>query len=97
MKKHQQKRMTPPPRFEESTTNLPILDFSKWESNQDKQRKEFVQELRWACHTVGFFLLKRHGIPSSICQQGLLETRHFFQRPLQQKLSISYERYPNFR
>jgi isopenicillin N synthase-like dioxygenase len=55
-----------------------------------------VEELRVACHTIGFFLL-RHDISSELTEQQMEETRRFFQQPLETKLEISYEDSPAFR
>ncbi|KAL9190924.1 hypothetical protein ACHAXT_000630 [Thalassiosira profunda] len=56
----------------------------------------FADQLRKACHNIGFFLLE-HDIPEAICNQALSETRHFFARPLAEKKTISYEDSPAFR
>jgi len=55
-----------------------------------------VDRLHWACHNVGFFLLK-HDIPTELVQQQLHLTRTFFERPLKEKMRISYEDSPSFR
>ena len=47
-------------------------------------------------HEIGFFLLE-HDIPESVCQRALSETHQFFQRPLEEKLTISYENSRAFR
>lgn len=75
------------------TASLPVLDILQWyESPED-----FMEGLRCACHTVGFFFL-RHDIPMEVLQQQMKETRDFFQyRTIPEKLQISYENHPNFR
>lgn len=45
-------------------------------------------------HEIGFFLLK-HDIPDFT--RALNETHQFFQRPLEEKMTISYENSPSFR
>lgn len=70
---------------------IPILDIAKYESN----RSAFVEELRVACHTVGFFLI-RHDF-GNLAKSMLDETRSFFDLSLEDKLSISYENSPSFR
>jgi isopenicillin N synthase-like dioxygenase len=49
-------------------------------------------------HEIGFFLLQ-HDNPEyvSICKKALAETQRFFQRPLEEKMRISYENSAAFR
>lgn len=75
-----------------SKRQLPILDISLFYSN----RHLFVESLRSACHNVGFFLLK-HDIPIDLVQQQLELTRAFFERPIEEKMQISYQDSPSFR
>lgn len=70
---------------------IPILDIAKYQSH----RSAFVEELRVACHTVGFFLIK-HDF-GDLAKSMLEETRSFFDHSLEDKLSISYENSPSFR
>lgn len=70
---------------------IPILDIAKYHSN----RAAFVEELRSACHTVGFFLIRHDFGP--LAGSMLDEARTFFARPLEEKLRISYENSPAFR
>lgn len=51
---------------------------------------------QWHSHEVGFFLL-HHDIPEIICKDALSETKQFFQRPLAEKMIISYENSAAFR
>jgi isopenicillin N synthase-like dioxygenase len=55
-----------------------------------------VEELRSACHNVGFFLL-RHDLPTGLADAQLNEARSFFQLPHESKMEISYEDHPSFR
>ncbi|CAB9500400.1 Flavonol synthase/flavanone 3-hydroxylase [Seminavis robusta] len=72
---------------------LPILDLAVWEKNPTV----FAEQLRIACHRVGFFLL-RHDMPQEVAQRQLDETRRFFQQStIEEKLSISYHNSPSFR
>lgn len=70
---------------------LPLLDIALYHTN----RTAFVEELRQACHTVGFFLI-RHDFPQ-IADRMVEESRGFFQRPLVEKQQISYTKSPSFR
>ena len=105
-----------------NTDRIPLLDIATYYNDRDV----FVEELRHACHTVGFFLIRHHddsgnssnhhddeniktglspnpdtsssSSSSSILAQRMLdETRRFFERPLKDKMMISYEDSPSFR
>jgi isopenicillin N synthase-like dioxygenase len=71
---------------------LPLLDMHQYYTDPPS----FVEELRVACHTVGFFLL-RHDLSSELSEQQMEEARRFFRRPLEKKLEISYQDSPAFR
>jgi isopenicillin N synthase-like dioxygenase len=71
---------------------LPLLDIQVYYTNPSA----FVEQLRAACHNVGFFLLQ-HDIPLNIVERQMDETRNFFRRPLNEKLQISYQDSPSFR
>lgn len=73
-------------------SSIPLLDMLLWESN----RAQFVEELRSACHGVGFFLLQ-HNLPQQLVETQLRETKQFFDRSLDQKMQISYEEHSTFR
>ena len=70
---------------------LPVLYLSLHKGNPTL----FAEQLRKACHDVGFFLLKHnHG---DICEAALETCREFFSREEEEKMSIAYERSPAFR
>jgi isopenicillin N synthase-like dioxygenase len=71
---------------------LPLLDIRGYYTDP----MSFVEELRKACHNVGFFLL-RHDVPLGLSEQQMEEARQFFKQPLEKKLEISYEHSPAFR
>lgn len=70
---------------------IPLLDLGQFHSN----RSLFVEELRDACHRVGFFLI-RHDF-QDVADSMLQQTRKFMSRPLEEKNLISYEKSPSFR
>lgn len=82
----------PESNFDECTTQIPILDIRQWESDP----KAFAEQLRSACHNIGFFLLK-HDLSPDLVRAQLAECRQFFDRPVEEKLTISYDTSPSFR
>ena len=71
---------------------LPMLDMAQYRTDPD----EFVERLRHACHTVGFFTL-RHDYLLLSSTDILDNCRTFFSRPLEEKLTIDYNDNPSFR
>lgn len=71
---------------------LPLLDIRKWQ----RHPKAFAEELRQACHRVGFFTL-RHDILAGLAKRMLSESSRFFSLPMKEKMGISYELSPAFR
>lgn len=70
---------------------IPVLDLALFHTN----RQAFVDELREACHLVGFFLI-RHDF-QDIADTMIEESRKFFSRSLEEKNRISYVNSPSFR
>jgi len=62
-----------------------------------KDRKTFVESLRWACHVPGFFYIKNHGISEDLCKRAFQVTKQFFELPLDKKLEIENIQSPHFR
>jgi isopenicillin N synthase-like dioxygenase len=75
-----------------SIGNIPVLDIRLFYSNPH----HFVDQLCQACHCVGFFLL-RHDLPPALAERQLDVTRQFFEKPLSEKMKISYETRASFR
>ena len=70
---------------------LPVLHLSLHKRNPTL----FAEQLRKACHEIGFFLLKHDN--SKTCEVALERCREFFNREEKDKMSISYEHSPAFR
>jgi isopenicillin N synthase-like dioxygenase len=75
-----------------SKRQLPLLDISLYH----REPQIFVEQLRSACHNVGFFLLK-HDLPPGLSQLMLKESQDFFARPMEEKMQISYRDSRSFR
>src|SRR5437763_262097 len=78
------------------TTALPLIDISRFRDSS-ADREEFLAELRYAAHEVGFFYVVGHGVPDALTS-GIFEVaRRFFALPLQQRLAIENIHSPQFR
>ena len=46
-------------------SSLPEIDFSRFRTGSDGDRREIASQVDQALKTVGFFTLRNHGIPQS--------------------------------
>lgn len=71
---------------------LPVLDIRQFQSD----KHAFIESLRDACHTVGFFLL-RHDLPDGLAERQLSVTEQAFDLDWDTKRAVSYTKSPAFR
>ena len=101
-------RRRPPPtrsRFSSSSSSsslaafqeIPILSLPPADGSTDLQERDFAERLRHACHTVGFFYVREHGVGGGTYSRALASSRAFFALDLESKLSIDYRNSPSFR
>ena len=79
-----------------SEFNLPILDYAEFIKGGES-RQQFVADLGYAAHEVGFFYLKNHGISQSLIEDAFTHAKTFFSLPLEQKRAIHMVNSPHFR
>ncbi|MBF6327026.1 isopenicillin N synthase family dioxygenase [Nocardia transvalensis] len=78
------------------TARLPLIDISRFRGSAG-ERAEFLDELRYAAHEVGFFYVVGHGVSEALTS-GIFEVaRRFFGLPLEQRLEIANIHSPQFR
>ena len=64
---------------------IPIVDLSRFESTEVDQA---VEELDTICREIGFLIVTNHGVPNSV-QDALYSTsKEFFERTLDEKMSV---------
>ncbi|KAK9704138.1 hypothetical protein K7432_010348 [Basidiobolus ranarum] len=76
---------------------IPVLDLSLWASSDPEKREAFLKSLRYALIHVGFFYVKNHAASPNLLKEILLQTRKFFQLPIEDKQSLRIENSPQFR
>ena len=77
-------------------TSLPTIDLRRFDAEGDERRR-FLQELRDAARTYGFFYLVGHGVEDRLIQSVLALSRRFFSLPDREKLEIEMVNSPHFR
>lgn len=75
---------------------LPILDYAQFVAG-GKEREQFLKNLRFAAHEIGFFYLKNHGIPQDLIENVQALSKQFFALPLAEKQKIHMSNSPHFR
>jgi isopenicillin N synthase-like dioxygenase len=75
---------------------IPLFSLDQFDPIRN-DNEQFVQELREACHHVGFFYIKNHGMPLSLMKQMLMLTDAFFNLPQEEKDAINISLSPHFR
>jgi isopenicillin N synthase-like dioxygenase len=76
------------------TTPLPLIDLARF---RQSDRAEFLAQLRYAAHDVGFFYVVNHGVPEKLTSGIMDVARRFFALPLEQRLVIENVNSPQFR
>ena len=75
---------------------LPTLDLGRFDGHAS-ERSSFLEDLRKAARSAGFFYLVGHGIEDALIQDVLKVSRCFFALPAKDKLSIEMVNSPHFR
>ncbi|MCV2361292.1 isopenicillin N synthase family oxygenase [Paucibacter sp. TC2R-5] len=76
---------------------LPVLDLRDLTDTSPAAQLRFVNRLREVSHTLGFFYLRGHGVPSAKVAQVFRLSRAFFNLPREQKLAVHMAGSPHFR
>lgn len=69
-----------------TNTSIPILDWSRFTSGQDKPG--LVADLSRACRDTGFFLITGHGIPQPLIDATLAAADDLFAMPVAEKTKL---------
>ena len=74
--------------------SLPILTLP---DQQPQEEQAFASKLRHACHNVGFFYVRNHGVSARTYADALHSSKTFFALDYEQKMTIDYRQSPAFR
>jgi isopenicillin N synthase-like dioxygenase len=77
---------------------LPTIDLSRYDpAKPEAERQAFLNDLREAARTWGFFYLTGHGVPDALVRDIIRVSREFFALPQEQKDAIAMIHSPHFR
>jgi isopenicillin N synthase-like dioxygenase len=77
--------------------SVPVLDLTRLRSRGAAERAAALEELRHACHTLGFLYIRGEGVPSAACDGAFAASAAFFVLPLIAKMALHSARSPAFR
>ena len=70
-------------------SELPIIDLSPFRSDDIAAKETVAQAIYKACHEIGFFYIKNHGIDTNLIEQVFDYSKYFFDLPLEEKQKIA--------
>jgi len=76
---------------------IPVLDLSTARLPYGSFSPEFIEELRYATHNVGFFQLTGYGAAPGQAADLLATVRRFFELPLDERMKLDNRLSPHFR
>ncbi len=71
---------------------LPVIDFRGFHDGGGKAA--LAAALTRACEEVGFFYLSGHGVPQALCDEGLAQTKRFFDQAAAEKNALHISKSP---
>ena len=78
--------------------NLPVLDVSDFIRDEASPGgQEFIDQLRDACHDVGFLYLVGHGVDQELNDRLQSVSRQFFGQTPEERMEIAMDKSPHFR
>lgn len=82
----------------QNRSTLPVLDISAFLTDESsKEAEHFVEQIRDACHRVGFLYLVGHGVDEQLHHDLLSASRRFFAQSHERRMEIAMDNSPHFR
>jgi len=69
-----------------SMDEIPVIDFAPFIHGSAEERAAVADKISEACQRIGFFYIINHGVPESLREAVLRESRAFFARPFEEKM-----------
>jgi isopenicillin N synthase-like dioxygenase len=71
---------------------ISVLDLAPYLAGQSGARERIGKQLCHALENIGFYFIKGHGVPQSLCDAVFAETARFHAQPLDRKLQLRRNR-----
>ena len=69
-------------------SEIPILDLAPYLGGRSGALEELAYHLRYALENIGFYFIKGHGVPQSLCDKAFAEAARFHAQPLESKIKL---------
>jgi isopenicillin N synthase-like dioxygenase len=81
-----------------SASNVPTIDMRPWFSGDSDKRTGVARAVGDACENIGFFAVVGHGVEDDVISTCREAAEHFFDQPLQTKMSVAQQggSYPGY-
>ncbi|MGD9617944.1 MAG: isopenicillin N synthase family dioxygenase [Alphaproteobacteria bacterium] len=73
-------------------TEIPILDLAPYLASRRAALDRLAVELRYALERVGFYFIRGHGVPQSLCDDVFKQAERFHAQPLDWKMKLKRNR-----
>ncbi|MEX2617429.1 MAG: 2-oxoglutarate and iron-dependent oxygenase domain-containing protein [Alphaproteobacteria bacterium] len=80
-----------PADMDAAAARIPVLDLGPYFAGAAGARAALAAEIRQACEDVGFFYIRRHGIPDAPIARAFAESKRFHALPLAAKQALSLD------
>lgn len=76
--------------------DFPVIDISSFPASSREAKRALAQRVDEVCRETGFLAIVGHGVPRDVISSAWDSARHFFDLPMEEKLSVKmpYEGYP---
>jgi isopenicillin N synthase-like dioxygenase len=73
-------------RNDESTATIPAIDLADFLTGTKGERRRIADQVDEIFRSIGFLIVRQHGVPSETCDTAWSSARAFFDLPLEKKL-----------
>ncbi|EXJ76943.1 hypothetical protein A1O3_10100 [Capronia epimyces CBS 606.96] len=74
---------------------IPIIDVAGIYSEDIQVRKAVAEQIREACHRIGFFYAINHGVDPKYSEEAFHQAKRFFAQPVEKKLELDTANVPD--
>src|SRR5215468_11769609 len=71
---------------------IPVLDLAPYLAGRPGALDELAAQLRYALENIGFYFIKGHGVPQSLCDAAFRQAERFHAQPLDWKQKLKRNR-----
>src|SRR3954466_8928519 len=77
--------------------DIPVVDIAPFLARDPAGSRQVVEQVRSACESIGFLVIRGHQVPPALVDQVFRELRSFFDLPADEKLAVEKPAGTDFR